>query len=216
MKVTTRYGSWRSICKAALFLLVLMSAAAAAQDRPRIVALGDSLTAGYGLAPEEAFPPRLEAALKALGVDAEVVNAGVSGDTTAGGLARIDWALADTPDYVLVELGANDGLRGIDPKTVEANLDAILTRIKAKGAKPILFGMAGFGNWGREYQEAYASLFPRLAERHGVPLYPFFLEGVAQDPALNLPDGMHPNAKGVEAIVARIAPFVARHVREGA
>jgi acyl-CoA thioesterase-1 len=210
-----RYGPFRSVVNAALALL-LLSVPAAAKDRLRIVALGDSLTAGYGLAPEEAFPARLEARLKALGVDAEIVNAGVSGDTTAGGLARLDWALADAPDYVLVELGANDALRGLDPAAAKANLDKILAGIVAKGAKPILLGMVALGNWGREYGTAFNAIYPELAQKYGAPLYPFFLDGVAQDPALNQPDGLHPNAQGVQRIVERIAPFLREALKEGA
>jgi acyl-CoA thioesterase-1 len=194
--------------------MLLLEGPAAAAEPPRIVVLGDSLTAGYGLQPQEAFPARLAVQLEKLGIVAEVVNAGVSGDTTAGGLARLDWALAGAPDYVLVELGANDGLRGIEPATVRSNLDKILTRIKEKGAKPILLGMVALGNWGLEYQEAYGEIFPALAEKHDVPLYPFFLEGVARDAALNLPDGLHPNARGVEVVAERVADFVAPYLKE--
>jgi acyl-CoA thioesterase-1 len=210
-----RYGPFIRVFNAALVLL-LLAAPVAAKDRPRIVALGDSLTAGYGLAPEEAFPAQLQARLRALGVDAEIVNAGVSGDTTAGGLARLDWVLADKPDYVLVELGANDALRGLDPAAAKANLAKILAGIEAKGAKPLLLGMLSLGNWGRAYEEKFNAIYPALAGEYKVPLYPFFLDGVAQDPALNQPDGLHPNAKGVARIVERIAPFVQRCLQEGA
>lgn len=177
----------------------------------RIVVLGDSLTAGYGLAREEAFPARLEAALKAEGVDAEVINAGVSGDTTAGGLRRLDWALASgsgPADMLIVELGANDGLRGIDPAETEANLDAILTRARQKGLKILLTGMVAPPNLGREYAAEFAAVFPRLAAKHDVALYPFFLEGVAANPALNLADRIHPTAAGVDVIVNGILPSV--------
>jgi acyl-CoA thioesterase I len=210
-----RYGPFGRIFNAALILL-LLATPAAAKDRPRIVALGDSLSAGYGLAPEEAFPAQLEARLKTLGIDAEIVNAGVSGDTTAGGLARLDWALADRPEYVLVELGANDALRGLDPAAAKANLEKIIAGIEAKGAKPILLGMLALGNWGRDYEAQFNAIYPALAAEHRVPLYPFFLDGVAQDPALNQADGLHPNAEGVARIVDRIAPFVARCLKEGA
>ncbi|HEX6841920.1 MAG TPA: arylesterase, partial [Stellaceae bacterium] len=136
------------------------------------MALGDSLTAGFGLAPQEAFPVRLEAKLAAAGIEAQVVNGGVSGDTSAGGLARLDWALADHPDLVLVELGANDALRGIDPRLTYANLDKILTRIEAAGAKIVLLGMRAPPNWGRAYQTQFDAIFPDLASKHHVPLYP--------------------------------------------
>ena len=183
--------------------------AVAAQAEPlRILAFGDSLTAGYGLAPEEAFPARLEARLKEAGIDAEVTNGGVSGDTTAGGLARLDWALAEKPQIVLLELGANDALRGIEPKVARANLDAMLAKIRAAGAKAILMGMVAPGNWGREYQQDFAALYPDLARKYAVPLYPFFLEGVAMDTSLNLGDGLHPNAKGADLIAGHVVPLV--------
>lgn len=210
-----RYGLCGRVVNAAL-LLVLLAGAVSAKERPRIVALGDSLTAGYGLAPEEAFPAQLEARLKTLGIDAEVVNAGVSGDTTAGGLARLDWALAEGPDYVLVGLGANDALRGLDPAVTKANLEKIIAGIEARGAKPVLLGMVALGNWGREYEAQFNAIYPSLAAAHGVPLYPFFLDGVAQDPALNQPDGLHPNAQGVARIVDKVAPFLAEILKEGA
>ncbi len=164
--------------------------------------------------PEQAFPARLQARLAAAGVAAEVLNGGVSGDTTADGVARLDWALADRPDIVLVELGANDALRGIDPKLASANLDKILTRFQASGAKVMLLGMLAPANWGREYQQEFAAIYPDLAKKHNVPLYPFFLDGVATDPTLNQPDGLHPNAKGAEIIADKIAPLVARLVQE--
>jgi acyl-CoA thioesterase-1 len=184
--------------------------AAAPGPRPRILALGDSLTAGFGLAPDEAFPPRLQARLGALGIAAEVINAGVSGDTTAGGLARLDWALADHPGYAIVELGANDMLRGLDPQQAKANLDRILTKLAAAQVKVLLAGMMALGNWGREYAAEFTAIYPALAEKHHVALYPFFLEGMALDPALTLPDGLHPNARGVEVIVEHITPHVVR------
>ena len=191
---------------AALFLV----AGGAAQAATRILALGDSLTAGFGLAPQEAFPVRLEAKLAAAGIAAQVVNGGVSGDTSAGGLARLDWALADHPNLVLVELGANDALRGIDPQLTYANLDKILTRIKAAGAKILLLGMRAPPNWGRAYQTQFDAIFPDLASKHHVPLYPFFLDGVALDPALNQSDGLHPTAQGADLIAGRVAPLVVR------
>ena len=200
----------------ALFLLLalLLPDAMAAAAPVKILAFGDSLTAGYGVMPEQAFPARLQARLATDGIAAEVLNGGVSGDTTADGAARLDWALADRPDIVLVELGANDALRGIDPKLAYANLDKILTRLQTSGAKVMLLGMLAPANWGREYQQEFAAIYPDLAKKHNVPLYPFFLDGVATDPALNQPDGLHPNAKGAEIIADKIAPLVARLVQE--
>ncbi|MCW5772165.1 MAG: arylesterase [Rhodospirillaceae bacterium] len=173
-----------------------------------ILAFGDSLTAGFGLPNEQGFTARLEAALRAKGVDAKVINAGLSGDTSAGGRARLDWALAAKPDAAIVELGANDGLRGLDPAATEANLDAILASLKAKGVRVLFTGMYAPPNLGPDYGKAFNGLYPALAKKHGVAFYPFFLDGVAADPALNQPDGIHPNAKGVEVIVARILPAV--------
>jgi len=174
-----------------------------------ILNFGDSLTAGYGLATEQAFPARLEAWLRQRGSEARVVNAGVSGDTTAGGLARLDWALADKPDLVILALGANDALRGIDPPTVHDNLDKMIGKIEANGAKVLLLGMLAPPNWGEKYKRAFDGIFPELARAHHLPLYPFFLEDVAMKPELNQPDGIHPNERGVAVLVDRIAPVVA-------
>jgi acyl-CoA thioesterase-1 len=200
---------------AALVNLTVVAVAGPVAAAPlRIVVLGDSLTAGYGLAGDDAFPVRLQAALQADGIDARVINAGVSGDTSAAGLRRLDWALAagpdGPPDALIVELGANDGLRGLDPKTTEANLDAILTRGKARGLKILLTGMKAPPNLGRDYAAEFDALFPRLAARHDVALYPFFLDGVAADRTLNQADGIHPNPAGVAVIVGRILPYVKR------
>ena len=177
---------------------------------PVILDFGDSLTAGYGLPAGQAFPARLEAWLHQQGIEARVVNAGVSGDTTAGGLARLDWALADKPDLVILALGANDALRGIEPSTVRENLDKMIGKIEASGAKVLLLGMLAPPNWGEEYRHAFDQIFPELARIHHLPLYPFFLEGVAMQPELNQPDGLHPNERGVAVLVDRIAPVVAR------
>ncbi|MDH3579823.1 MAG: arylesterase [Hyphomicrobiales bacterium] len=173
-----------------------------------LVALGDSLTAGYGLAPEQAFPSQLEAALKKRGHDVRVVNAGVSGDTTAAGLARLDWVIPEEADAVIVELGANDALRGLDPSQARANLDEIVTRLKKSGRKVLIAGMLAPRNLGREYAERFDPIFPALAKKHDALLYPFFLDGVAGKRTLTLPDGLHPNARGIAAIVARILPSV--------
>jgi acyl-CoA thioesterase-1 len=193
-------------------LCLMIGGRPAAAHIPVILDFGDSLTAGYGLAPEQAFPARLETALRGQGIEARVVNAGVSGDTTAGGLARLDWALADRPDLVILELGANDALRGIDPATVRDNLDKMIGKIEANGAKMLLVGMLAPPNWGADYANAFDRIFPELAKAHDVPLYPFFLEGVAMKPELNQPDGLHPNEHGVAVLVDRLAPVVARLV----
>jgi acyl-CoA thioesterase-1 len=175
-----------------------------------ILAFGDNLTSGFGLPPAEALPTRLEAKLRQGGLAVHVVNAGVAGDTTDGGLARLDWALAEKPDLVILELGANDMLRGIDAATVRANLDAMIAKIQASGAKLLLTGMQASPNFGEEYQRDFNRIYPELAQAHGVPLYPFLLDGVARDPKLNQPDGLHPNRRGVRIIVDHIAPYVAR------
>lgn len=186
------------------------SVTAAHAETVRIAMLGDSLTAGFGLAPEQSLPTRLEKALKAAGRDVAVANHGVSGDTTAGGLARLDWTLGDKPQVVIVALGANDALRGLDPAETEKNLDAIITRAKAAGATVLLCGMKAPRNYGPEYVEKFDGLYQRLATRHDVPLVPFLLEGVAMMPDLNQPDGIHPNARGVDAIVAQLLPAVSK------
>ena len=192
----------------------LMNDAALAQAQKtapfKIVALGDSLVAGYGLQAQEAFPAQLERALKQDGHNVRVINAGVSGDTTAGGLARVDWALADKPDLVILSLGANDMLRGLDPKVTRDNLDKLLTRIKASGAKVLLAGMYAAPTLGNEYGRAFNAIYADLARKHDVALYPFFLDGVAAQAALNLADGMHPNPKGIAVIVKGITPHVER------
>ncbi len=174
----------------------------------RILALGDSLTAGYGLPAGQGFAPQLERALRAKGHDVRVIDAGVSGDTTAGGLARLDWALGDDPQVAIVELGANDALRGLDPDQAFRNLDAILTRLKGQGVRVVLAGMVAPANWGPEYGRTFNAIYRRLADKHDVAHYPFFLDGVAKDSKLNLSDGLHPTAEGVAVIVRRILPVV--------
>lgn len=185
--------------------------AARAEGTIRILALGDSLTAGYGLAAEDSFPARLQAALRDRGAPAEVIDAGVSGDTSAGGRARLDWVLASAkPAFAIVELGANDGLRGLAPAETRANLEAILTRLKAAGVGVLIAGMIAPPNLGREYGDAFNRVFPELARAHDAALYPFFLDGVAARAELLQADGLHPNARGVREIVRRMAPAVAR------
>jgi acyl-CoA thioesterase-1 len=174
----------------------------------KLLAFGDSLVHGYGLAAGESFPQKLESALRARGYLVEVINAGNSGDTTAAGWARLDWALAEEPDLVLVELGANDGLRGIEPGETYRNLDHILARLAAEGLTVLFTGMRAPRNLGEDYVVEFDAVFPRLAEKYGVAFYPFFLEGVALDPSLNQDDGIHPNAAGVAVVVERIVPVL--------
>jgi acyl-CoA thioesterase-1 len=191
--------------------LVVLATGAAAAEPYRVLALGDSLTAGLGLQREAAFPARLEGALRAGGHGVEVIDAGVSGDTTAGGLARLEWTLSGPggpPDAVIVELGANDGLRGLDPAATRANLDAIVGRLKGAGVRVLVAGMVAPPNLGPRYGARFNAMFAEIAARHDVLLYPFFLEGVAAVPALNQADGIHPNARGVDEIVRRILPYV--------
>jgi acyl-CoA thioesterase I len=197
---------------AALSALLLSPALAVrpAEAATRILAFGDSLTSGYGLAPDQSFPVQLAARLKADGYDVIVDNGGVTGDTTADGLARFDWTMGDHPDIVLLELGANDMLRGLPPKRAEANLDGILGKLKATQVKVLLLGMRASSNWGADYQKTFDAIYPSLAQKYDVPLYPFLLEGVALDPKLNQADLLHPNAAGVAAIVGRLAPAVER------
>lgn len=175
----------------------------------RLLVLGDSLAAGYGLPAPEAFQARLLAGLRARGLEVQLVDGAVSGDTTAGGKARLDWVLAEPVDAALVELGGNDGLRGIDPRNTEANLAAILDALAARKIPVLLSGMLAPPNLGREYGEEFAAVFRRLGARPGVMFDPFFLEGVAGDPALNQPDRIHPNAKGAAMVAERMVPLVA-------
>ncbi len=177
-------------------------------DTITITALGDSLTAGFGLAPGEGFPAQLQEALQANGHDVVVLDAGVSGDTSSGGLARLDWALSPDTDAVIVELGANDALRGIDPTITEQSLDGILANLAARDVPALLAGMQAPPNMGQAYADQFNPIYPRLAETYGAVFYPFFLEGVAAEPSLNLADGIHPTAEGIGLIVERILPYV--------
>lgn len=215
MYLQARPRPW--IAKAALCLMTIfactaapiMMSPAAAQGRPAtIVAFGDSLTAGYGVKTSDSFPAQLQMALEAKGHKVTVVNAGVSGDTTSDGVARLDWALDPKPDAVILELGANDALRGIDPKVPRANLDKMLTALKDKGVPVLLAGMKAPNNWGDEYAKSFDAIYPDLSSKYGVPLYPFFLDGVALDRSFTQPDGLHPTAAGVSEIVKRIMPDV--------
>lgn len=216
----TLYGRAARLCHgwlkiAALLLAMAAAAPASAADR-LVLAFGDSLTAGYGLGPTQSFPARLEAALRRSGVAARVHNAGVSGDTTAAGRARLGWVLRGLgrkPDLAIVELGANDMLRGLKPAETRANLDAILAELKRRQIPTIVAGMRAAPNLGRGYAAAFEGIFPALATKYGARLYPFFLEGVAANRSLLLADGMHPTARGVEIITARILPTVRTALR---
>jgi acyl-CoA thioesterase-1 len=179
-----------------------------ADSRLRLLVLGDSLAAGYGLPAEESFPAQLEMALQRSEHKVRVINASVSGDTTAGGLARLGWALADNPHLVIVELGGNDALRALPPEETFANLDAILAQLREVGIPVLLAGMRAPRNLGEHYTTAFDQIYPKLAREHAVSLYPFFLDGVALVPELNQADGIHPNASGVAVIVERILPVV--------
>jgi acyl-CoA thioesterase I len=198
---------------AALFLMLTLVLAplhriAASPGTPVIVALGDSLTAGLGLPQDQAFPAQLEAALKARGTEARVINAGVSGDTASAGLARLDWALPDDASTVIIELGGNDALQGIPPEGTKAALEKIIERIQARGLPILLAGMEAPPNMGKDYAEAFRALYADLAQRYNVIFYPFFLEGAALNDDLMQADGIHPNAKGVAVIVERMLPKV--------
>ncbi|OLD40033.1 MAG: arylesterase [Candidatus Rokubacteria bacterium 13_1_40CM_2_68_8] len=181
---------------------------ATARGEGVIVALGDSLTAGWGVAPDEAYPARLEMRLRREGYTYRVINAGVSGDTTAGGLRRVDWVLHASPAIVIVALGANDGLRGQSPHAMRANLEAIVRRLQAAGARVLLAGMRVPPNYGAEYTTQFQAVFPAVARSAKVALMPFLLDGVAADPRLNQPDGIHPTAAGHQVIADRLWPYL--------
>jgi acyl-CoA thioesterase-1 len=202
----------RSVLAGMLGGLVVMNAgrpaASATTMAPKLVALGDSLTAGYGLPQAAAFPTVLEAALKARGHQVEIANAGVSGDTASGGLDRLDWSVPDGTDGVILELGANDMLRGTDPAITRRALETIITRLKARNIPVLLAGMLAGRNLGPDYVARFDAIYPDLAKQYGLVLYPFFLDGVAGEARLALPDGLHPTAEGVRIIVDRILPSV--------
>jgi acyl-CoA thioesterase I len=202
------YGHLRLLVQALALAAILASTSPAVARTLRLVVLGDSLTAGFGLNPGKAFPDRLEAALRAKGLDVKVINAGVSGDTAADGLARYEWAVPPDADALIVELGANDMLRGQKPEATRATLATIMDKARAAHLPTLLTGMQAAPNLGPEYDRAFDAIYPALAKAYDVSLYPFFLDGVAGDPKLNQPDGLHPNAEGVEVIVERILPSV--------
>ena len=200
----------RGFLAATLALVPLTAGAAPFQ----IVAFGDSLSAGYQLPQSNAFPVRLEAALKAKGVDVAVINAGVSGDTASDGVERMDWSVPDGTQLVILELGANDMLRGLDPALTRAALTKILERMQARNIKVLICGMLAAPNLGSDYRGRFEAIYPDLAKQFNLPLYPFFLEGMARDPALTLSDGMHPNAAGVDIVVAHILPVVEKLISQ--
>jgi acyl-CoA thioesterase-1 len=195
-------------------IMAMLAAAPAAADPVSIVGMGDSLMAGYELGPGEPFAARLQEALKSNGYDVTVTNAGVSGDTTSDGLARLDWSVPDGTDLVILELGSNDMLRGIDPALTKKNLEAMIERLKQRDIKVVLFGMKAAPNLGQDYQKAFDAIYPDLAAKYSLPFYPFFLDGVAGHPELQLKDGMHPNAKGVDRIVSGALPVVEKALGE--
>jgi acyl-CoA thioesterase I len=196
--------------------MALMVAGAALAQAPgvrpakpiKMVVLGDSLSAGLGLSGSAAFPARLQKSLQSKGIAVDMINAGVSGDTSSGGRDRLDWSVPEGTEAVILELGANDALRGIDPQLTRSALSDILTRLKARGIAVLLCGMVAPPNYGSEYSARFNAIYPDLAKSFGVPLYPFFLEGVATDAKLNQADGLHPTAEGVDAIVRNILPAV--------
>ena len=217
MKAVNTRRNWNSLAQVvALLAAVNVSVGAAdaplAQAEPakpiRIVAFGDSLTAGFGLKPRHAFPAQLQRVLKARGHNVVVVNAGVSGDTTAAALERLAWAVPAGSDAVILEFGGNDALRGIDPRVTRANLEKIISSLKERNIPILLAGIRAPANWGESYSQAFDVIFPDLAEEHELVFYPFFLEGVVLNPKLNLNDGLHPSSKGIAEIVKRIVPSV--------
>lgn len=220
LRAPTAYGTRAGIGNLLLAAAIAFGAPASADEPVAIAALGDSLTQGYGLPEQEGFVPRLQEWLRANGApDVIVINAGVSGDTTAGGLARVDWTLTDDVDAVIVALGGNDLLRGLDPAESRRNLDGILSRIEERGLPVLLAGLPAPSNYGPEYQAAFDAMYPELAEAHGAALYPNFLAGLGEGRdlstarALLQPDGVHPNADGVDAVVEAIGPAVLELVR---
>jgi acyl-CoA thioesterase-1 len=203
----------RSIAAGVMVFLAICGAMSSARAEPfKIVGFGDSLMAGFGLGPDQGFTDRLQAALSAKGHDVAVANAGVSGDTTSGGLARLDWSVPDGTQLVILELGANDMLRGVSPDITQKNLDDMLAKLKQRKIAVLLAGMRAAPNLGADYQNAFDAIFPDLAKKYDVALYPFFLDGVAGQPGLQLEDGLHPNAQGVDQMVERILPTVEKAI----
>ncbi len=191
-----------------VLMVALMTAAPALAQPIKAVVLGDSLSAGLGLSAADAFPAKLQKVLKANGIDVDITNAGVSGDTASGGRDRLDWSVPKGTEAVIVELGANDALRGTDPAITRSALSDIVSRLKARGVAVLLLGMLAPPNYGSDYAARFNAIYPDLSKSFGVPLYPFFLDGVAADPKLNQADGIHPTAEGVDIIVKKILPTV--------
>lgn len=206
--------SFKRLNAAGLVLFVTLCGAisSVSAETFTIVGFGDSLMAGFGLGPGDGFTDKLQAALRAKGHDVTVANAGVSGDTSSGGLARLDWSVPDGTRLVILELGANDMLRGVSPSITEKNLDDMLAKLKARKIAVLLAGMRAAPNLGADYQNAFDAIYPKLAAKYDVPLYPFFLDGVAGQSGLQLEDGLHPNPKGVAAMVERIMPAVEKAI----
>jgi acyl-CoA thioesterase I len=201
--------AFKSFVHVAVAAALTLSVAGAAAAQPvQVVAFGDSLMAGYGLDPGQSFPEQLEASLRERGHDVVIVNAGVSGDTTSAGLARLDWSIPEDADIVILGLGANDMLRGVSPSVTRANLDQMLAALDARGVEVLMVGMLAAPNLGSDYGTAFDAIYPELAEAYGVPLYPFFLDGVTAQGSMLLDDGMHPNADGVARMVEGVLPFV--------
>jgi acyl-CoA thioesterase I len=214
-----RYGAEAMLFKAmirGLFVIGWITAAIgfSRAEPMRIVAFGDSLSAGYELPENEGFPKQLEAALKAKGLDVIVENSAVSGDTSSGGLERLDWSIADGTTLVVIELGANDALRGIDPALTRSNMDAMITRLKARNIKVVLAGMLAPPNMGEAYAKPFNAIYPDLATQYDISLYPFFMDGVITKSDLKLSDGLHPNAKGVAVIVSGILPVIESELKK--
>ncbi|ESY63519.1 arylesterase [Mesorhizobium sp. B283B1A] len=203
----------RRIAAGLIVFLAICGAISSARAEPfKIVGFGDSLMAGFGLGPDEGFTDKLQAALRAKGHDVAVANAGVSGDTTSGGLARLDWSVPDGTRLVILELGANDMLRGVAPDITRKNLDEMLAKLKERKIAVLLAGMRAAPNLGADYQNAFDAIFPGLAKKYDIDLYPFFLDGVAGEPGMQLEDGLHPSVKGIDRMVERILPTVEKAI----
>ncbi|MCP4185451.1 MAG: arylesterase [Hyphomicrobiales bacterium] len=208
---SVRFEKWLLF---AVCILILMATKPSSAEEKNIVVLGDSLVAGYGLAPGEAFPEQLSRLLKDKGIEANIINAGVSGDTTAGGLARLDWSIQQGTDAVIIELGANDVLRGIAPTQTQNNLESIIQNLKKRNIKVLLAGMKSPPNMGQKYADEFNAIYPALAAKHDIHFYPFFLDGVVANSDLNQSDGIHPTAKGITLITRRFLPSAEKLIEE--
>lgn len=213
-KLYSHYLNMKLLIVGVLLATIIVPNAHANDDLPTIVVLGDSLAAGYLLESGEGFPDKLQAVLDAKGIPARIVGAGVSGDTTSGGLSRLDWSVPDGTDAVLLELGANDALRGLPPETTAQNLEDMISRLRARDIRVLLIGMLAPPNMGEDYAKAFNPIYGKLAEKFEVPLYPFFLDGVTTQTEMLLADGMHPNSRGIEVMVGKILPMVETLIEE--